>query len=48
LESNWGSLEITFRGTVAGASLTGTADMTSRSMLIGPQANAASIKLAKQ
>src|SRR5436853_4361014 len=38
-----GSLEITFHGTVAGASLTGTADMTSRSMLIGPQANTASL-----
>src|SRR5438128_12530756 len=30
-----GSLELTFHGTVAGTSLTGTADMTSRSMLIG-------------
>jgi len=43
-----GSLEITFHGTVAGASLTGTADMTSRSMLIGPQANTASLNLTKQ
>src|SRR6266403_5967580 len=43
-----GSLEITFHGTVAGASLTGTADMTSRSVLIGPQANTASLNLKKQ
>ena len=43
-----GSLEITFHGTVAGASLTGTADMTSRSVLIGPQANTASLDLKKQ
>src|SRR6266705_5983437 len=43
-----GSLEITFHGTVAGASLTGTADMTSRSVLIGPQANTASLNLTKQ
>jgi hypothetical protein len=43
-----GSLEITFHGTVAGASLTGTADITSRSVLIGPQANTASLDLKKQ
>ena len=43
-----GSLEITFHGTVKGASLSGTADMTSRSMLIGPQANNASLDLKKQ
>ena len=43
-----GSLELTFHGTVAGTSLTGTADMTSRNMLIGPVANTASISLAKQ
>lgn len=43
-----GSIEISFHGTVAGASLTGTADMTSRSMLIGPQANTASLNLTKQ
>jgi hypothetical protein len=41
------SIEITFHGTVAGASLTGTADMTSRSVLIGPQANSASLNLKK-
>jgi len=43
-----GSLEISFHGTVAGASLTGNADMTSRSVLIGPQANTASLDLKKQ
>ena len=43
-----GSIEITFHGMVAGASLTGTADMTSRSVLIGPQANTASLNLTKQ
>lgn len=43
-----GSLELTFHGTVAGTSLTGTADMTSRSMLIGPIANTASVSLTKQ
>ena len=43
-----GSLELTFHGTVAGTSLTGTADMTSRSLLIGPQANNASLDLKKQ
>jgi hypothetical protein len=43
-----GSLEITFHGTVASTSLTGTADMTSRSLLIGPQANTASLDLKKQ
>ena len=43
-----GSLELTFHGTVAGTSLTGTADMTSRSMLVGPIANTASINLTKQ
>ena len=43
-----GSLELTFHGTVTGKSLTGAADMTSRSMLIGPVVNTASINLAKQ
>ncbi len=43
-----GSLELTFHGTVAGTSLTGTADMTSRSMLVGPIANTASVSLVKQ
>ena len=43
-----GSLEITFHGTVTGGSLSGTADMTSRSVLIGPQANNASLDLKKQ
>ncbi len=43
-----GSLEITFHGKVAGGSLTGTADMTSRSLLIGPRTNIASLDLRKQ
>ncbi len=43
-----GSLELTFHGTVSGTSLTGTADMTSRSMLVGPIANTASVSLTKQ
>lgn len=43
-----GSIEITFHGTVANASLIGTADMTSRSALIGPQANTASLNLTRQ
>jgi hypothetical protein len=43
-----GSLELTFHGTVAGTTLTGTAEMTSRSMLIGPVANTASLNLRKQ
>ena len=43
-----GSIEITFHGTVAGTTLAGTADMTSRSLLIGPQANTASLDLKKQ
>ncbi len=43
-----GSLELTVHGTVAGTSLTGTADMTSRSMLIGPVSNTASVNLVKQ
>lgn len=43
-----GTLELTFHGKVADASLTGTADMTSRSLLIGPQTNTASLTLKKQ
>lgn len=43
-----GSIEIIFHGTASGASLTGTADMTSRSMFVGPQANSASLNLTKQ
>ncbi len=43
-----GSLELTFHGKVNGASLTGTADMTSRSLLIGPQTNAGTLNLSKQ
>ena len=43
-----GSLELTFHGTVSGTSLTGTADMTSRSMLVGPIANTATVNVTKQ
>lgn len=43
-----GSLELTFHGKVADTSLSGTADMTSRSLLIGPQTNVASLNLKKQ
>jgi hypothetical protein len=43
-----GSLELTFHGKVADTSLTGTADMTSRSVLIGPVNNTASLNLRKQ
>ncbi len=43
-----GSLEITFHGKVAGTKLTGTADMTSRSLLIGPQTQTASLNFQKQ
>jgi hypothetical protein len=43
-----GSIEITFHGTVSSTNLTGTADMTSRNLLIGPQANVASLDLKKQ
>jgi hypothetical protein len=43
-----GTLELTFHGKVADASLSGTADMTSRSLLIGPVASTASLSLKKQ
>jgi hypothetical protein len=43
-----GTLELTFHGRVSGASLTGSADMTSRSLLIGPVVNTASLNLTKQ
>src|SRR5262249_31967620 len=43
-----GTLELTFHGKVADTSLDGTADMTSRSLLIGPQTNTASLNLRKQ
>src|SRR5438445_11387012 len=43
-----GTLELTFHGKVADTSMTGTADMTSRSLLIGPQNNVGSLTLRKQ
>ena len=42
-----GSIEITFHGTVSGASLRGTTDMTSRG-LFGTVANSGPLTLAKQ
>ena len=42
------SIELTFHGTVNGTSLTGTADMTSRSIILGPATETASISLTKQ
>ncbi len=47
-QSPMGTLELTFHGKVTDTSLTGTADMTSRSLLIGPVANTASLRLTKQ
>lgn len=43
-----GTLELTFHGKVADTSLNGTADMTSRGLLLGPVANTASLNLRKQ
>ena len=43
-----GTLELTFHGKVADTSINGTADMMSRSLLIGPQTNTASLSLKKQ
>ena len=43
-----GTLELTFHGKVADTSLNGTADMISRSLLIGPQISTASLTLQKQ
>jgi hypothetical protein len=43
-----GTLELTFHGKVADASLSGMADMTSRSLLIGPVTNTATVNLKKQ
>jgi hypothetical protein len=42
------SVEITFHGKLAGTTLTGTADLTSRSMILGPTTEAASLSLIKQ
>ena len=42
------SVEITFHGKVSDTTLNGTADMTSRSMLLGPATETASLSLRKQ
>ena len=42
------SIELTFHGKVSDTTLTGTADMTSRSMLLGPATETASLSLRKQ
>jgi len=42
------SIELTFHGTVASKALTGTADITSRSVLLGPATETASLSLTKQ
>ena len=42
------SVEITFHGKVSDATLSGTADMTSRSVILGPATETASLSLQKQ
>lgn len=42
------SVEITFHGSVSGTTLRGTADMTSRSVILGPATETASLSLQKQ
>ena len=42
------SIELTFHGTVSGSTLSGTADMTSRSVILGPATETASLSLQKQ
>lgn len=42
------SIELTFHGTVNGSTLNGTADMTSRSIILGPATETASLSLMKQ
>lgn len=43
-----GSLEISFHGKATGTTLTGTADMTSRSLLLGPETDPGTLSLQKQ
>ena len=47
-EFQMASIELTFHGKVNGANLTGTADMTSRSVILGPATETASLSLQKQ
>src|SRR6266481_561406 len=42
------SVEITFHGGVSGTTLSGTADMTSSSVILGPATETASLSLQKQ
>ena len=42
------SIELTFHGTVSGSTLSGTADMTSRSIILGPATEIVSLSLQKQ
>jgi len=42
------SVEITFHGKVSDTTLNGTADITSRSMILGPATETASLRLTKQ
>jgi hypothetical protein len=42
------SIELTFHGKVSGTSIDGTADMTSRSIILGPATETASLSLRKQ
>jgi len=42
------SVDITFHGSVSGTTLGGTADMTSRSVILGPATETASLSLQKQ
>ena len=42
------SVEISFHGSVSGTALSGTADMTSRSVILGPATETASLSLRRQ
>lgn len=42
------SVEITFHGSVSGTTLSGTADVTSLSVILGPATETASLSLQKQ
>ena len=42
------SIELTFHGTVSSSTLSGTADMTSRSMILGPATETVSLSVTKQ
>jgi hypothetical protein len=42
------SVEISFHGSVSGTTLSGTAEITSRSIILGPATETASLSLQKQ